>query len=113
MGIHIHVWWGPAPLDPAYLDRLDTLTQFVQERMDHMSQAVDTLIAQVRDLEDAATSLETMVAGLGAQIIANAGDEEAERALGEEVTAKTAEIRAAITANTPSTPTPPVTPPTE
>lgn len=106
MGIRIDISWG------AHRSESDALAQQLIERMDHMSQAVDTLIAQVRDLEDAATSLETMVVGLGAQITANAGDEEAERALGAEVTAKAAEIRAAIAANTPAAPTPP-TPPVE
>lgn len=101
MGIHIHISWGPNRPEPCELAPLI-------EGMDRMSKAVDTLIAQVRDLEDAATSLETMVVGMGQQIIDNAGDEAAERALGEEVIAKTAEIRAAITANTPASPTPPV-----
>lgn len=75
-----------------------------------MSQALDNLTTQVRNLESVDDSAITLIQGLASQIAALKDDPVALQALADEVSAKADELAAAVTANTPPSPEPPPAP---
>jgi chromosome segregation ATPase len=108
MGLRIEITWGLSPLDPAYVERLDSLTQLVQERTDAMSQQLDDLKREVQESRAVTEGAVTLIGGLSDQIRELKDDPQALEDLAAELDSQQQALAAAITANTPSTPTPPV-----
>lgn len=94
------------------LDRLDTVDQdfasafthleSITERLDAMSQQLDTLTAQVKANKDLTQSAVTLIQGLAAKIESLKDDPVALQQLADDLKAQDATLAGAIQANTPA-----------
>jgi ABC-type transporter Mla subunit MlaD len=102
--IHIHHHF------PAGAELLGLLTSFlgelksIKKELTHMSAEIDRLTASVAALTTAEQSSNALLAQLSQLIRDNANDPAALNALADSIDADTAEITAAVVANTPAAP---------
>jgi hypothetical protein len=86
------------------LKKVINILHQIVEKENVMSEALDTLTLEVRELETVVDSAIALINGLAAQLRAIADDPAAILALAAELDAKEQELAAAVVANTPPTP---------